>query len=128
MFRRETLWLLAAFVVGLFLVGLPQWSAQYDRDPVADPLMITGLAGLSVLAMMLLVGRIAPPARTAIAMTLCLPAAALARILIEMGQAPASHLLWPLELASAFGTGAAAVVPGVLAGILTLRLQSRGRG
>lgn len=127
MFRRETPWLLAAFVVGLFLVGLPQWSAPYDRAAAADPLMITGLAGLSVLAMMLLVGQIAEPGRAAIVMTLCLPSAVLARIVIDTGHEPASHILWPLELATAFGTGAAAVVPGVLAGMLARRLQSRGR-
>lgn len=124
MFRRETPWLLAAFVVGLFLVGLPQWSLPVDPNPAPDPLMMTGLAGLSVLAMMLLVGQIAGPVRAGLIMSLCLPAAVLVRLLIDGGRDLA---LWPFELALAVGAGATAVLPGILAGMLTRRLQSRGR-
>lgn len=127
MFRRETPWLLAAFVVGLFLVGLPQWSLPVEGRPVPDPLMVTGLAGLSVLAMMLLVGQIAGPARAGLVMSLCLPIAVLVRLLAGPGDAPASGDLWPFELALSVGIGAAAVLPGVLAGLLACRLQSRGR-
>lgn len=123
MLRRKTPWLAAAFVAGVFLVGLPHWAAPADRGGL-DPQMIAGLAGIAALAMMLVVGQVASAPRAWVVMASCLPAAVLIRMLGE----PVSHTLWPLDLALAFAVAVAAVLPGAVAGAIAHRLQSRGRG
>lgn len=123
MFRRKAIPLLAAFVAGFFLVGLPHWLPPYDRYGFAEPAMISALAGLAAIAMMLVVGEVASPRRAWLTMSLCLPAAVLARAVAEGWRD-----IGPLEFLLAIVVGGAAVLPGALAGAFSLRLQSRGRG
>lgn len=123
MFRRKAIPLLAAFVAGFFLVGLPHWSPSYDHGGFADPAMISALAGLAAIAMMLVVGEVAPPRRAWLTMGLCLPSAELAGAITEGWRDSV-----PLEFLLAILVGAAAALPGALAGAFSLRLQSRGRG
>lgn len=122
MIRRSAPWLAAAFLAGVFLVGLPHWMPPSDHRGFGDPSMLCALAGLAAIAMMLVVGEIAPAWRAWLVMSLCLPVAAFAGVMM----APPSHDLWPLELAFSLGVGALAVLPGVLAGSLSRRLQQRG--
>lgn len=128
MFRRETPLLVAAFVAGVFLVGLPRRPVPVDHSGGFDPLTPTCLAGLAVLAMMLIVGQVAKPRRAWLVMASCLPIAMLGQAAIGDVGGAAGHRLGPAELALAFGVAIATVLPGVLAGALAHRLQSRGRG
>jgi hypothetical protein len=124
MFQSRVLWLAFAFVAGLFLAGLPNWIAPYNRAGLFDPLMIVGLAGLAALAMMLVVGGIASPARAWATMAQCLPLAVAARIAVERLREPASHDLWTLEIPVAILVGSLAVLPGIAAGRFVQRLQN----
>jgi hypothetical protein len=123
MVRRLPIGLIAAFLVGFLLVGLPQWSES--RVGLDDPAMVAGLAGLAVIAMMLIVGQMAPPARSWAVMTLCLPVAGAARIAASAD--PAAPGVWLIEIGVALAVGGAAVAPGILAGQLVHRLQGLAR-
>lgn len=123
MVRRLPIGLVAAFLVGFLLVGLPQWSPSGDRVGLDDPTMIAGLAGLAVIAMMMIVGQMASPTRSWTVMALCLPVAVAARI----GAAADPVLPGPslVEIGVALAVGGAAVAPGIVAGQLVRRLQGR---
>ncbi len=100
---------------GFLLVGLPRWIAPYNAE-FPEPGMLAALAGLAAIAMMLVAARAASPRLAWLAMALCLPAATLARVIVETAADPTSHNLWPLELVFAWFVGAAAVLPGILVG------------
>ena len=125
---RATPWLIAAFVAGCVLVGLPQWTPPYNRNGLDDPGMIAALGGLAAMTMMLVVGQVASPRCAWLVMAFCLPVAAAARVAVETAADRASHNFWPIELAVAVALGAFAVLPGVLLGTFTRRMQTRGRG
>lgn len=118
MFRRMP-WLLLAFAAGLCLAGMPGWIAPRGNAGPFDPLVIAGLAGLSALAMMLVVGAIAPPLRAWTVMALCPPAVAAIRAVAEM---PAP-LIGAGDVGVASLVGAAVVAPGIFGGLLVQRLQ-----
>ncbi|MDQ8756082.1 hypothetical protein RCO27_07545 [Sphingosinicella sp. LHD-64] len=124
MVRRSILGLIAAFLVGFFLVGLPHWSSSDRSQGFDDPAMIAGLAGLSMVAMMLVVGQIATVRIAWLTMSLCLPAAVAVRLALEASALP----FWPVAIGLAAATGIAAILPGLLAGRLAQRLQSRSSG
>ncbi|MBX3560618.1 MAG: hypothetical protein KF780_02290 [Sphingomonas sp.] len=128
MFRNRVPWLVFAFAAGLCLAGLPNWIAPYNSGGLIDPLMIAGLAGLSAMAMMLVVGGLAQPLLAWAMMASCLPLAVVARVVVERAGDPASHDLWLVEIAVATVAGAVAALPGALAGHLTRRLQDPRRG
>lgn len=123
MFRRMP-WLLLAFTAGLCLAGMPGWIAPRDSGGLLDPLLVAGLAGLSALAMMLVVGGIASPLRAWAVMASCLPAVAAVRATTQM----------PVVLSGAGDIGLAALVgvavvaPGILGGWFAQRLQYPRRG
>lgn len=128
MIRRVPIGLVAAFLVGFLLTGLPHWSLPGDGVGPTDPGTMAGLAGLTVIAMMLIVGQMATPQRSWLVMALCYPAAVAAPLVIAAPTATGAHALWPLDLTFALAAGAAAVAPGILAGCYAHRLQSQARG
>ncbi len=123
MTRRRMPWLILAFAAGLCLAGMPSWMAPYNRGGLLDPLMITGLAGLSALAMMLIVGGIASPLRVWAVMAFCPPVAASVRAAMEMPAIP----VWAGDIGLAALVGATVVAPGILAGRIAQRLQQSRR-
>lgn len=128
MFPRRAPWLVFAFIAGMCLAGLPNWLAPYNRGGLIDPLMVAGLAGLSAMAMMLVVGGIASPLRAWLTMGSCLPLAVAARVVVETARDPAGPDYWPLQIVVAIAVGAAAALPGAFAGLLSQRLQNPRRG
>lgn len=120
MVRRLPIGLVAAFLVGFLLVGLPQWSSPGRHVGLGDPAMMAGLAGLAVIAMMLVVGRMAGLGRSWAVMTLCLPIATAARIAAGAGAASPG-----VEIGVSLAAGGAAAAAGILAGQLVQRLQGR---
>ena len=123
MVRRLPIGLVAAFLVGFLLVGLPQWSAPGGRVGLDDPAMIAGLAGLAVIAMMLIVGQMASPARSWAVMTLCLPVAVATRIAAVAD--PVMPGVSVIGIGVALAVGGMAVAPGILVGQLVRRVQGR---
>lgn len=120
MIRAEYVWLAATFCAGACLTAIAGWPADPSAALAIGPVPALALAGVSGLAMMLVVGQVAPPGRAGLVMSLCLPLVTLVRAAGEPGLAGL--------LALAVLAGAAAVLPGVAAGALVLRMQARPRG
>jgi hypothetical protein len=94
------LWLTTAFTVGFFAVGLPYWQIPYAKVSLPDTLYGFGLlvVGISAFALRLLA-----QARGAAVMFVVggsVPAAVLARVIVETSIDSTSHNLWPLESSS----------------------------
>jgi len=127
MTRGRLILVAMAFLAGFFLVGLSYWDAPSSQGAVLDEDTAPGLIAAAAVAMMLVVGRVTSFHVAWAVMALCFPFAAAYRIAAEMRVDPASHALWPVELVIALIVGGAIILPGVLIGALTRRLQSLSR-
>ncbi len=128
MFRHRVLLLPFAFAAGICLAGLPHWLPPHDRLGLLDPLMIAGLAGSAMLAMMLVVGGIARPLWAWAVMASCAPLSVAGRVAIQAMHGGAAPDPWSFELAVAVLAGALAVLPGVLAGLFVQKIQDPRHG
>lgn len=122
----RALWLTVAFLVAFLVVGLPYWRIPYAKVSLPDTLY--GLGPLVVGAAALVCRALG---RTPVWWTIgfvgaSVPAAVVARVIVEVTLDPTSHNLWPFELVIAGGLGMAAAGAGALLGSLPL-LASRNR-
>lgn len=112
------------FVAGFLAVGVPFWSMPYAKANLPDGVVGVGLVVVAAAAM----GSRAWALRSTLAATLfagaAVPAAVLARVIVETAQDPTRHNLWPLELVLSAVPGMAVAVVGALAG----RCWARARG
>lgn len=115
---RAAFWLVAAFVISFFAVGLPYWQIPYAKVSLPSTLYGTSL---------LVVGVLAAAARAIgktciltviLAVGAAVPAPILARITVETAQDPTSHNLWPLEVIIAAVIGVLCASAGALVGSL----------
>lgn len=125
MTRTSRGWLPVAFMIAFIGVGFRYWQLPYEQLEPPDALYGPGLAAVFVVAMML---RAFGVARFSVAWLVgasAVPAAVLARIVMDASTDPASHDLWPLELLIATGLGLVAALGGALLGSLFLLRSSR---
>ncbi|MBX3664313.1 MAG: hypothetical protein KF834_01390 [Burkholderiales bacterium] len=119
-------WWKPGFTLAFFTVGVPFWLIPYNKVNLPDALLGPGL--VVVLAAAVLARGYSGKSflRSALVMGLAVPAAVMARVIVEVAQRPASHNLWPLELVIAALAGTAAGVAGALLGSLLLWANRRG--
>jgi len=112
-----------AFVVAVVLC----WPALEAKQSLPDALY--GLPIALVVATALLDALISRrPFRRALWLaTAVLPAAVLARVVVDGLRDGPSHAMWLIEIATAFGVGLPAALAGAALGGLALRLLDRGR-
>ena len=118
MAERSTLWLAAGFAAGVLLMGIPFWQLPYNHEGFIYPGLIIGLVALGVVTAMLAVLDIARTRRIFWTMMSAFPAAIAIRVAVEVAQDPTDHNLWPFEIVYGYVMSLAAVVPGLLVGVL----------
>ncbi len=117
--------LTAEFLAAFFLVGVPHWLTPYNKTSTAG-VIIGGL----IIAAVAAVARLRIPAARFSGITraaaLAMPAAALARVIVETTMVdPTSHNLWPFEITAALLLGYAGAIPGALMGVLIGRYGNK---
>jgi hypothetical protein len=124
---RAAFWLVAAFVLSFFAVGVPYWQIPYAKVSLPSSLYGTGLVVVGVLAA---AARAVGKARiltVIFAVGAAVPAPILARITVETTKDPTSHNLWPFEVIIAAVIGVLCSSAGALVGSLPA-LFSRHNG
>lgn len=114
----------AAFAVSFLAVGLPYWLIPYKSVNLPDALMAPGLLVVCTAALLLRAFRAAPFWRTTWMVGSAVPAAVMARVLVEGLLDPTSHNLWPLEVIIAAVLGLACSLAGAAAGSLAARFKA----
>jgi hypothetical protein len=109
-------WLAAGFVAAFFAVGIPHWTLAYSDVSLPNTLIGPGLLLVVVVAALVRsLGRQRFILSLAV-VGLAVPAAVLARVVVETAQDPTSHNLWPIEIFIASFVGLFAAAAGALIG------------
>jgi hypothetical protein len=106
------------FVAAVLVVGVPYWTAPYDRLGSGGwPFALLGIGAAALAAYTARApGSLAGTGAGATAFAVAL------RVLVDVVRDPTSHNLWPLELGMMVGAGAAAAFVGGLAGAALRRM------
>lgn len=112
-----------AFVAVFLAVGIPYWLVPYNKT-IPNPVIAIGLVAV-VAAAAILAFRGFKLAKAIAVPGLAVPAAAMARVIVEGVIDPTSHNLWPFEIVIAALLGLAAALPGALLGWLLVRAAGR---
>jgi hypothetical protein len=124
----RAIWLPVAFVLCFFAVGLPFWLIPYRSVNLPDALIAPGIFMVAAAALVLRVLGVSFWKVTGV-MGAAVPAAVLARVIVDGVRDPTSHNLWPLEVVIALLMGLACAFAGVLAGSLVrLFVHDGGHG
>lgn len=115
---KEKNWIIPAFAVSFLAVGLPYWLIPYNRVNLPDALIAPELLVVCIAALLLRVFQAAPFWRTTAFIGAAVPAAVLARVIVEGLLDPTSHNLWPLEIIIAAFLGFVCALAGAIAGSL----------
>jgi hypothetical protein len=117
-----------AFGVSFVAIGIPYWPVPYSQVALPDTLVTPALLVPALAAAAL--GFRAPASIWTIMFVVgaALPAAVLARVIVETSADPTSHNLWPLEVLIALLMGLVAALAGALAGRLAARAFPRRAG
>ncbi len=113
-----------AFVAVFLAVGIPYWLVPYNKT-IPNAVIAIGVTAVVIVAA-ILAFRGMKLARALLVPGLAVPAAALARVIVEGVLDPTSHNLWPFEIVIAALLGLAAALPGALLGWLLARGAGRG--
>jgi len=122
--RRDSARLKIAFVAVFLAVGIPYWLVPYNKALPA-PVIAIGLAAL-VIGGAVLAFRGTRFAPSFLVPGLAVPAAAMARVVVEVMHDKTSHNLWPFEIVIATGIGIPVALAGALLGRLLARALGRG--
>lgn len=118
-------WLVAAFVIGFFAVGLPYWQIPYAKVSLPNTLYGMGLLVVGVLAAAARAFGKARLLAVVLAVGAAVPAPILARIAVDTAKDPTSHNLWPFEFIIAAVIGVLCSSAGTLVGSLPALLSHR---
>lgn len=88
-------WLAAAFAAGFFVVGFPYWQIPYANVSLPDTLYGAGLLAVGVLAAAARAFGKARLMAVVLVVGAAVPAAVLARVVVDTAKDPNSHNLWP---------------------------------
>ena len=122
--ERPNKWLIAGFIAGLLLTGIPYWRLPYNANIFADSMLLIGFVGLGLVTALLTARGIARPAKIFWATLAAFPAAVTIRVIVETAQDATDHNLWPFELVIAAIFSLVAVIPGLVVGLLIRRLAA----
>lgn len=130
MATRRSIGLAVAFAAAFAVVGIPYWRIPYQQVGLPGDLWGWGLvvvAAVAFAAQAILSTRFWS---TALVVGAAVPAAVLARVVVEAAADPTTHNLWPLELVLSAVPGFVASGLGALAGWAMVRglLAKAGEG
>jgi hypothetical protein len=117
---RGMLW--GAFLVCFLFAGIPLWRTPYAELVVPNAFYGSGIVMVFLAAAVLRAGGGATFGRSLLVPALALPAALMARVVVEGLMVPGRHNLWPLALTIAFVLGAVVAAGGAVAGHLVSRV------
>jgi len=122
---KAVYWLVAAFVISFFLMGVPYWQIPYAKVSLPNSLFGMGLLVVGVLAAAARAFGKACLLAVVLAVGAAVPAPILARIAVDTAKDPTSHNLWPFEFIIAAMIGALCSSAGALVGSLPALLSHR---
>jgi protein-S-isoprenylcysteine O-methyltransferase Ste14 len=111
-----------AFVLTFFAVGIPFWSIPYSKLNVPDGLYGFGLVVAFAAAAALCATMKTTFRRAWLVVGLAVPAALMARVIVEGILDPTRHNLWPLALMIAAGLGLIVSCAGAVVGLVLARV------
>lgn len=114
-----------AFLLGFLAVGIPFWMIPYSKLNVPDAFLGFGLVVVFLLAFLLSWSGTASFLKTLNVMAMTLPAALMARVIVEGLMEPSRHNLWPLVLVITLVMGYLTALPGAGVGHLLRRGRPR---
>ncbi len=120
--NRDSTRLKVAFVAVFLAVGIPYWLVPYNKT-LPTVVIAIGLVALIAAGAVLAFGG-ARFSSSFVVPGLAVPAAAMARIVVEGFIDRTSHNLWPFEIVIAVGIG----IPVALAGAALGRLLAKALG
>lgn len=107
-----------AFVVNFFAVGIPYWLIPYNKISLPDGLVHWGLTLVGISAWYFCASKVRSFWRAVRIAGSAVPAAVLARVIVDGVQDPTSHNLWPLEISIALVVGFLCALLGAAVGSL----------
>jgi hypothetical protein len=117
-------WLLGGCVVSFLAVGLPYWQIPYADVELPNTLVTPALVVVALAAAM---ARAMGRSRfmvCVLAIGATIPAAVMARVVVDTATDPTSHNLWPFELVLAGFVGAVTATAGTALGSISRRRTS----
>ncbi|MGH7381348.1 MAG: hypothetical protein ACREKR_03845 [Candidatus Methylomirabilales bacterium] len=120
--RTTQYWLIAAFMAGFVAVGFPYWQIPYNKVSLPDALMGPSLFVVGIAALLVRAFGVARFVKTIMVAGAAVPAAVLARVIVDGLKDPTSHNLWPLEVIIALVVGFVCALAGAIAGGLVTSL------
>ncbi len=121
--KPRSLGLLWSFLVGFLVVGVPYWRIPYNK--ATSSAVMGGAVLIGVIALIARVLIEARFSRVVLVLAAAVPAAVMARVVVDTMRDPTSHNLWPFELVIAFMVGLAGTVPGTLLGSVLRRMLGK---
>jgi hypothetical protein len=121
--KPRFLGLLWSFLVGFLVVGVPYWRIPYNK--ATSSAVMGGAVLIGVIALIAGVLIEARFSRVVLVLAAAVPAAVMARVVVDTMRDPTSHNLWPFELVIAFMVGLAGTVPGTLLGSVLRRMLGK---
>ncbi len=113
----------AASAVCLLAFGIPYWRVPYDQVALPNTLYGPGLLLVAVCALMLCALGVARIGKVTLVVGLAVPAAVLARVIVDGLADPTSHNLWPFEIVISLVLGMTVAGIGALAGSGIARMR-----
>lgn len=120
---KTVYWLIAAFVISFFAVGIPHWQIPYAKVSLPSTLYGPGLLVVGVLAAIARAFGTARLLAVILAVGAAVPAPILVRVAVDTTKDPTSHNLWPFEFIIAAVLGALCSSAGALVGSLHVLLS-----
>jgi peptidoglycan/LPS O-acetylase OafA/YrhL len=112
-----------SFLAGFLVVGVPYWRIPYNKATSSAVMGGAILIGVVALITRVLIDARFP--RVVLVVAAAVPAAVMARVVVDTTRDPTSHNLWPFELVIAFLVGLTGTVPGTLVGSVFRRLLGK---
>ena len=119
--QQKQNWLPIAFIANFFAVGIPYWLIPYNTLNLPNALMGWGLVLVGVSALLLCACKATSFWRVVRVVGAAVPAAVLARVLVDVVKDSTSHNLWPLEIIISSAVGCACSLAGAVVGSLMAR-------
>ena len=125
MTRSSPAWLLIGFLIAFVAVGFAHWQLPYEQVSLPNSLYGPGLVAIGLIALMLRAFGVGRFLTVWWLIAATVPAAVMARVVVDTARDPTSHNLWPLEIMIALAVGLACSLLGTALGSLLLMRSSK---
>jgi hypothetical protein len=120
--KARGFWLPLGFALGFLAVGVPYWLVPYSQVDLPNALVGPGLLVVAFAALVVRSSRTASSWRAIKVLGASVPAAVIARVIVDAVRDPTSHNLWPFEVVIAVIVGFLCAGAGTVLGTLVARL------